>query len=154
MKTLRKNPICNLEFATAYLFPREWYWSQLFPSRFLLGIRSLQSDVFVRCLWWEYSWVTVQYTILSCCQALIREGKVVGNSKAGEINWTVPDRSSMLSFNDGVGWLVGLQRRPIKCPGKRLGSRQRLCFTDDMNGLTGATVQRKYLYLQLNERSR
>lgn len=49
----------------------------------------------------------------------------------------------MLSLNDGVGWLQRLQRRPIKCPGKRLGSWQRLGFTNDMNRLPGATVKRE-----------
>merc|ERR550539_1673505 len=36
-------------------------------------------------------------------------------------------------------WLQRLQRRPIKCPRKRLGSWQRLGFTNDMNRLAGAT---------------
>ena len=80
-------------------------------------------------------------TIFIWFKTLIRSVRVIARKRL--INCPVPHRSSMLSLNDGVAWLQRLQRRPIKCPGKRLGSWKGLGFTNDMNRLTGATVERE-----------
>ena len=144
---LCKNLICNLRFAPLTFFHQ--CDAGVGCSHIVSNCAPVVSKVMFLYLVYDQSTPrpTVQYAIFIWFKTLIRSVRVIARERL--INWTVPHRSSMLSLNDGVGWLQRLQRRPIKCPGKRLGSWQRLGFTNDMNRLPGATVKReKYLHLK------